>query len=107
MNKFIALLQSLQYCPFDQTSINSELPPNEAILGIITANEHQTYGKNGFQSMAQEANYYHNYNGIDINEVPFYCKSVDCIKQLALLLRPQQQCMYFCVEVFIDYKNNI
>jgi hypothetical protein len=86
-------LKSLQSCPFDQTPIESQLPENEAILGLIASNNSQHSNRDAFHS-SRERSLNQSYDCVEVNDIPYYRKCIDCIKQLALLLRPHQQSIH-------------
>lgn len=85
-------VQSVQSCPFDSTPIETRLPENEAILGLIQLNGCPN-GSNSSQpnSRSNDRPVVQSYDCVDIQDIPYYRKCIDCIKQMALLLRPQQQ----------------
>lgn len=72
--------QNLQCCPFDQTAINTNLPENEAILGLVV-------GYTGHTPQSRFAETY----GVSNEDAAFYFDSIEHIKQLAAFLKPHQQ----------------
>lgn len=83
--------QSVQSCPFDQTPIENNLPENEAILGLIAINSSHPSSQTSPQTANRDKTVNHSYDCVEVNDIPYYRKCIDCIKQMALLLRPQQQ----------------
>ncbi|XP_054154332.1 roquin-2-like [Oppia nitens] len=87
--------QSIQSCPFDSTPIERKFPENEAILALVQLNG----CPNGSHSAQQQHNSRPNdrstvgqsYDCVEIKDIPYFRKCVDCIKQMAFLLRPQHQ----------------
>lgn len=88
------LVQSVQSCPFDSTPIQSKLPENEAILGLIALNGPNVHQNSSHGSLPNCRNTDRtinpSYDCVEIKDIPHYRKCTDCIKQMALLLRPQQ-----------------
>lgn len=77
-------------CPFDQTLVNNQLPENEAILDLISSSQHH-----GSKDIRLTKNDKETYYGVKNDDLKYYYKSIDCIKQLAFLLKPQhQQCKF-------------
>lgn len=77
----------MQCCPFDQTAINSRLPENEAILGLVVSSS-------SGESITRENGLSYKYDtefGISREDIKHYRNVIDNIKQLALLLKPQHQ----------------
>jgi hypothetical protein len=69
------------------------LPENEAILGLIASNNSQHSNRDAFHS-SRERSLNQSYDCVEVNDIPYYRKCIDCIKQLALLLRPHQQSIH-------------
>ncbi|RWS17118.1 hypothetical protein B4U79_15782 [Dinothrombium tinctorium] len=82
----LSCLTSLQNCPFDQSVINLDLPENEAILALLTNNRML------FDEISRKLS---NSRFFDLNshDIIYYRQSVECIKQMALLLQPQPSTM--------------
>lgn len=86
-------LQTIQNCPYDHTTINRNIPENQAILGLIESGSSRSSlsnaspnGNNSSYNSAQSD------DNLDVSKEdrPHYQRCVDSIKQITSLLKPQQ-----------------
>ncbi|RWS29458.1 hypothetical protein B4U80_04558 [Leptotrombidium deliense] len=77
----LSCLKSLQYCPFDQTVINRDLPENEAILALLN---NRLFAEDVTSKLSSQCVF-----GVEPEDLLYYCKSVECVKQMAVFLKPQ------------------